>query len=65
MCYAPPTSSMESRVTDIATTDDLFYGRTGLDPNRVQALVDDALEGADDGELFLEYRQSESLAFDD
>ena len=65
MCCGPLTSSMESRVTDIATTDDLFYGRTGLDPNRVQALVDDALEGADDGELFLEYRQSESLAFDD
>ena len=53
MCCGPLTSSMESRVTDIATTDDLFYGRTGLDPNRVQALVDDALEGADDGELFL------------
>ena len=32
---------------------------------RVQSLVDDALKGADDGELFLEYRQSESFAFDD
>ena len=29
------------------------------------ALVDDALAGCDDGELFLEYEQSESLAFDD
>ena len=28
-------------------------------------MVDDALGGIDDGELFLEYRQSESLAFDD
>ncbi len=28
-------------------------------------MVDDALNGIDDGELFLEHRQSESLAFDD
>ena len=32
---------------------------------RVQGLVDSALKGADDGELFLEYSQSESFAFDD
>ncbi len=49
----------------LATTDDLFYARAGLDRGRVQDLVDDALHGVDDGELFLEYRQSESLAFDD
>jgi TldD protein len=56
---------LESAVTDIAETDKLFFDRTGLDTSRVQGLVDDALDGADDGELFLEYRQSESLAFDD
>src|SRR3546814_11539701 len=28
-------------------------------------MVNAALAGADDGELFLEYRQSEALAFDD
>ena len=50
---------------DIATTDDLFYTRTGMDPARVGRTVDDALDGADDGELFLEYRQSESILFDD
>ena len=27
--------------------------------------MDDALHGADDGELYLEYRQTESFAFDD
>ena len=44
---------------------DLFFSRTGMDPNRVQGLVDSALGHADDGELFLEYSQSESFAFDD
>ena len=44
---------------------DLFFSRTGMDPVRVQGLVDSALKSADDGELFLEYSQSESFAFDD
>jgi TldD protein len=44
---------------------DLFFSRTGMDRSRVQAQVDDALGRADDGELFLEYRESESLVFDD
>ncbi len=52
-------------MTDLSVTDELFYDRAGLDRARVGQLVDDALSGADDGELFLEYRQSEALAFDD
>jgi TldD protein len=44
---------------------DLFFTRTGMDRGRVQATVDEALKGSDDGELFLEYSQSESFAFDD
>jgi len=44
---------------------DLFFSRTGMDPQTVQRTVDQALKGADDGELFLEYSQSESFAFDD
>ncbi|MDA5193347.1 metalloprotease TldD [Govanella unica] len=43
----------------------LFYTRTGLEPKRAEAILDDALSGMDDGELFLEYVQSESLTFDD
>jgi TldD protein len=43
----------------------LFYGRTGLDPQRLQTQVASALSGMDDGELFLEYLQSEALSFDD
>jgi len=52
-------------MTDLAVTDDLFFTRAGLDRTRVQGLVDDALTGTDDGELFLEYQQSESIVFDD
>ena len=47
------------------TTDDLFFNRAGLDRARVETVVDEALHGADDGELYLEYRQSEGLAYDD
>ncbi|WP_269333657.1 metalloprotease TldD [Futiania mangrovi] len=36
-----------------------------MDRARVQRTVDEALKGADDGELFLEYTQSEVLGFDD
>jgi TldD protein len=44
---------------------DLFFSRTGMDRNRVQQTVDQALAGSDDGELYLEYSQSESFSFDD
>lgn len=44
---------------------DLFFERTGMNRTRVQAQVDEALKGADDGELYLEFCQSESFAFDD
>src|SRR6478672_7544878 len=38
--------------------------RAGLDRVRVGRLIDRGLEGADDGELFLEYEQTEMLVFD-
>ncbi len=38
--------------------------RAGLDRARVARLITRGLDGADDGELFLEYRQSEMLVFD-
>jgi len=38
--------------------------RAGLDKSKVGQIVKRGLEGADDGELFLEYRQSEALMFD-
>lgn len=42
-----------------------FFDRTDLDRPRTQSLLDDALNGADDGELYLEYSQSEAFVFDD
>src|ERR671923_2576356 len=52
-------------MTDLAVSDALFFERTGMDPARIEALVDQSLAGMDDGELYLEYSQSESLALDD
>ena len=49
----------------VIDTNDLFFNRLGLDRGRLDRIVGEALVGADDGELFLEYRQSESLVFDD
>src|ERR1700755_1502160 len=58
--FLPPPEP-ESPTSD----SDWFFSRTGMDPVRVQGLVDSALKSADDGDLFLEYSQSESFAFDD
>lgn len=52
-------------MADLRTTDQLFFERAGLDRARTESIVADALHGADDGELFLEYSQSESISFDD
>ncbi len=52
-------------MTGASTAQDLFFTRAGLDRSRLQSLVSDSLHGADDGELYLEYSQSEGLTFDD
>src|SRR5499425_3533891 len=36
----------------------------GLDRQRLAKIISRGLDGADDGELFLEYRQAEALTFD-
>ena len=56
---------MSKSINHLATADGLFFGKGGLDPRKTSKMVDEALAGADDGELFLEYVQSESLSFDD
>ena len=43
----------------------IFYADTGLDPGRTERLVSEALNGCDDGELYLQYAVSESFSFDD
>ncbi len=52
-------------MSHIATATDLFFKRAGLDEARTERIVREALSGTDDGELFLEYAQSEMLAWDD
>jgi len=52
-------------MSDLSQTDRLFFDMTGMDRGRVERLVGEALRDADDGELYLEYCQSEGFAFDD
>ena len=51
----------------LATTDDLFFNRAEatLERDAAERLTRQALEGTDDGELFLEYRESETLALEE
>ncbi len=50
---------------DDGITDKLFFSNSRLDKTRTINIVENALKNADDGELFLEYRHSEGLQFDD
>jgi TldD protein len=43
----------------------LFHAQGGLDPHIAARHIATALDGADDGELFLEYRESESISLED
>ena len=45
--------------------DSHFFSRSDFERARVQKIVDQSLNGADDGELYLEYSQSEAFFFDD
>src|SRR6516165_4677163 len=56
---------MSKAINHLAIADGLFFGKGGLDQRRTAKLVDEALAGCDDGELYLEYEQGESLSFDD
>ncbi|MBT5075225.1 MAG: metalloprotease TldD [Rhodospirillales bacterium] len=52
-------------MTDKPNPEDLFFSRTDLTRSGAEAILAGALNGADDGELFLEYSVSESFSFDD
>ncbi len=54
-------------MTALETTDQLFFGRAEatLDRAGAERRLAGALAGSDDGELFLEYRESEQLSLDD
>ena len=54
-------------MTPLAVTDKLFFERAGsqFDRQTAERRVSGALANSDDGELFLEYRESESISLDD
>ena len=67
----PPPSSGETSsesgkgAGDAALLSKIFFTDCGLEVEKVSQITGDALKGADDGELFLEYRRSELLAMND
>ncbi|MTI11330.1 metalloprotease TldD [Curvivirga aplysinae] len=52
-------------MSDVSKTDSIFFTDGELDKARAESIVNDTLKGADDGELFLEYKQSENIVFED
>lgn len=60
-------SSHPSSPGALAITDDLFFKRPEalLAQDEAESLTRKALDGMDDGELFLEYRESEAISLDD
>ena len=54
-------------VSPLSATDALFFDRPGAELGRDDAarIMGGALDGMDDGELFLEYRESETLSLED
>jgi TldD protein len=52
-------------MTDLANLDHSLVAATNLGTDELVRLLGAGLAGVDDGELFLEYRETESLAFDD
>ncbi len=51
-------------MTAVSKPDISLFARADLDQTRAANLLANALLHADDGELFLEYKQTESLVFD-
>ena len=58
---------MSAALSPLAETDRLFFERddAALDRGAAERIVTEALAGCDDGELFLEYRESEQISLDD
>jgi TldD protein len=61
------SATLSGSPTPLAVTDALFFDRaeSRLDRATAEHLTAQALADADDGELFLEYRESEQLSLDD
>ena len=61
---AEPHSAL-SRPAPLEETEAVFFGPAGLDRAAAERTLDEALQGADDGELYLQYAVSEGLTLDD
>ena len=64
MLAATHSTAEPDVMTSPASPSTSLIDRAGLDQSRLSRSLDHGLEGADDGELFLEYRQSEVMVFD-
>src|SRR6202030_13728 len=65
LCWRQPTQPRTSPMpSPVAIAPTSLIDRAGLDRTRLSRILGHSLDGADDGELFLEYRQSEVMAFD-
>lgn len=62
-----PFRADETSLSALAVTDRLFFERSGstLTRDEAEALVGKTLNDVDDGELFLEYRESEGIVLED
>ncbi len=58
---------MTSMLSQLSLTDSLFFERAdaALSREAAESIVSEALAGTDDGELYLEYRESEQISLDD
>jgi len=56
---------MSQSATEILTPEALFFEPANLSVSKATAIVAEALQGCDDGELFLESKRSEAIALDD
>lgn len=66
--FVPMTTYAEDApLSALAVTDRLFFERADstLTRDEAEKIVTRSLEGIEDGELFLEYRESESIVLDD
>ena len=61
---ATPSSTLSGPAA-LEETEAVFFERAGLDRGAAERILDDALAGADDGELYLQYAVSEGLTLDD
>src|SRR3546814_8544957 len=56
---------MTDTASEIHDVRKFLYRDGALDPESARRLTHDALKNCDDGELYLQYRASESFGFDD